>query len=230
MEYTVSGFSSAPGAQDNITNATKEITAAANFPLIRLMTVGQLFDSPGQPFMDLGWVEQPWAVASPASVGGGWPGHFSAVCWFFGRDYHMASGEPVGLVSSNWGATAIQTWLPASYLTPCLNGTDPENVDFTREARRVDLSILKTPVPPGNCTPGVNTVGSPCRTGADCCGLGCNPVNVSAGPGGTCDSAGPSNNVSSLYNTMIHPLTRVTIEGSALLTLCYSITTTPPLV
>jgi hypothetical protein len=43
MEYTVGGFPAAPGAQDAVTNATNEIAAAANFPLIRVMTVGQLY-------------------------------------------------------------------------------------------------------------------------------------------------------------------------------------------
>ena len=33
MEYTTSGFPAYPGAQDNVTNATKEIAAAAGFPL-----------------------------------------------------------------------------------------------------------------------------------------------------------------------------------------------------
>jgi sialate O-acetylesterase len=41
MEYTVGGFAASPGSQDAVTNATAEIAAAANFPLIRVMTVGK---------------------------------------------------------------------------------------------------------------------------------------------------------------------------------------------
>ena len=44
------GFPAAPGAQDAVTNATAEIAAAADFPLVRLMTVGQLYESPDLAF------------------------------------------------------------------------------------------------------------------------------------------------------------------------------------
>lgn len=42
MEYTVGAFPASPGSQDAVTNATEEIAAAAHFPTIRVMTVGQL--------------------------------------------------------------------------------------------------------------------------------------------------------------------------------------------
>ena len=48
---------------------------------------------------------------------------FSAVCWLTGRDIHDALNVPVGLVSSNWGGTAIQVWMSAEANTECKFGS-----------------------------------------------------------------------------------------------------------
>ena len=67
-------------------NATKEIAAAADFPDIRLFTAALVNSS--VPLMELASIEEPWSVASPASVGGKQWTYFSATCWFFGRDLY----------------------------------------------------------------------------------------------------------------------------------------------
>jgi len=157
---------------------------------------------------DLGWVEQPWAVASAGAIGGGWPGHFSAVCWFFGRDIFQAlgSGTPVGLISSNWGGTQVDVWTPAEALLPC-NATEGQTPPQAL-----------APPPQQQCTatsPGL--VGSLCKTAADCCGARtkCNPTDVAKSPAGTCDSGGLSTRgAGALFNSMIAPLTHTTIAGA----------------
>jgi hypothetical protein len=173
----VGGFPSSPGSQDEVTNATAEIAAAANFPLIRVMTVGQLYVST-TPMDDLGWVEQPWAIASPDSIGGGWPGHFSAVCWFFGRDLFQSLGgeTPVGLISSNWGATNSEVWTPEKALKPCAppNATARVATPLTTPTL-LPPGVLPTPCTPGAVGGGAAPVGTLCKTGADCCSKKCNP-------------------------------------------------------
>ncbi|CAB9499160.1 Sialate O-acetylesterase [Seminavis robusta] len=107
---------SIPGA----TNGTTEANKGNRYPHIRVFTVGQKTASK-TPLPDLQTVEQPWSVANNHSlytnvfyVNGGGYSHFSAVCFFFGRQVADGLGNkiPIGLISNNWGGTKIQRWQP----------------------------------------------------------------------------------------------------------------------
>lgn len=72
-----------------------------------------------QPLPVLKTLEQPWSVANATSVGGKSWQHFSAVCWFFGKQLYDKYQVPIGLVSSNWGGTIVQAWSSPDALSKC---------------------------------------------------------------------------------------------------------------
>merc|ERR1712166_33406 len=194
----------------NASNATAEIAAAAAFGAsIRVMTVGRVvaedMEPAGQqkmmPQRELPFVEQQWARASPETIGGPWGSNFSAVCWFFGRDMHKSTGYPIGLVSANWGATTIETWMSPAALTKCA-----DQKGFDRPYK---------PEPPSAA--GCKHLGASCTVGSsnECCGGRC--FYYSKPPlwpaGGYCDEKSPSNSNTQLFDNMITPLLSMTIRG-----------------
>lgn len=52
-----------------------------------------------------------WLKCSPETM---WK--FSAIAYFFGRKIHDEIHIPVGLISSNWGGSPIEAWIPESYI------------------------------------------------------------------------------------------------------------------
>ncbi|MBK9018189.1 MAG: hypothetical protein IPM82_31365 [Saprospiraceae bacterium] len=82
-------------------------TARANNPNLRLLTVSVDLDY--LPKKDIKGGR--WDVASMRTVG-----HFSAVAYFFGRYLQETLDVPIGLISSNLGATSIETWMSAGAL------------------------------------------------------------------------------------------------------------------
>jgi len=52
-------------------------------------------------------VDGHWEVCSPETMP-----NFSAIGYFFGEKLQTNLNMPVGLISSNWGGTPIETWLP----------------------------------------------------------------------------------------------------------------------
>jgi len=106
------------GGNENAGAYAKE---ADSYPNIRLFTVGTKTKS-NKPLKDLRTIEQKWGRASDLSVSHGSPfKHFSAVCWFFGRDVFkgLDSKVPVGLISDNWGGTQVEQWMPPATSLPC---------------------------------------------------------------------------------------------------------------
>eukprot|EP00937_MAST-01D_sp_MAST-1D-sp2_P006352 g6352.t1 len=78
--------------------------------------------APGAPCRGGASCREPWSRASAAALGGdpAW-NTFSAVCWLMGRRVHDALGGavPIGLVSSNWGGTPVQSWQPLASTRDC---------------------------------------------------------------------------------------------------------------
>lgn len=56
-----------------------------------------------------------WVVASPDTVR-----NFTAVGYFFGREIHQKTGQPIGLINSSWGGTDAESWTSDGQLS-----TDP---------------------------------------------------------------------------------------------------------
>ncbi len=115
-----SGQSNMQWAVRQSTNGEQEI-AAANFPKIRLFMI-PLVPS-GTPAQD---VVAQWVECSPQTVGGS-----SAVLFFFGRQIHKDLDLPVGLITTAWGGTRIQPWIPPQGYTaiPELEGEKNQMLD-----------------------------------------------------------------------------------------------------
>jgi sialate O-acetylesterase len=99
------------------TNAQEEI-AKATFPKIRLFIVPLTHSGTPSEHVAAQWVE-----CSPQTVAGS-----SAVLFFFGREIHERLDMPVGLITTAWGGTRIQPWIPPQGYTaiPELDGEKNE--------------------------------------------------------------------------------------------------------
>ncbi len=86
-------------------NAKTEI-ASAQHPMIRQFDVPNLVASSPQTN-----TAGHWEICSPATVA-----KFSAVAYYFARDWQQATGMPVGIINSTWGGTPIESWMSAQTL------------------------------------------------------------------------------------------------------------------
>ncbi|MCB0842122.1 MAG: 9-O-acetylesterase [Bacteroidetes bacterium] len=88
-------------------DAEKEIRQA-NYPYIRLFDVPHKVAFSPQEDIEAG----EWKECTPESIGA-----FSAVGYFFGRELHQKLDVPIGLISTNWGGTNIETWTSGKAIT-----------------------------------------------------------------------------------------------------------------
>jgi sialate O-acetylesterase len=97
--WLASGQSNMQLSVNDVTNAWKE-KAAADFPQIRMFTVGRV--PAATPQTNCGGQ---WVICSPQTVG-----NFSAAAYFFAREVHQEIHQPVGVIHSSWGGTPIEAW------------------------------------------------------------------------------------------------------------------------
>jgi sialate O-acetylesterase len=80
----------------------KRIFQEKDLSQIRTFTVKRMISD--QPEADC---EGEWQPASLATIES-----FSATAWFFGLNLHEQTGVPIALISSSWGGTGAEVWMP----------------------------------------------------------------------------------------------------------------------
>ncbi|KAM9217029.1 sialate O-acetylesterase [Leptosomus discolor] len=100
-----------------ITNASRELAAAARYPYVRLFAAAPARSA--TELEDLERIALPWAVPTAENLGQGNFTYFSAVCWLLGRSLYEALRYPVGLVEAAWGGTPIEAWSSRRALRAC---------------------------------------------------------------------------------------------------------------
>lgn len=88
-----------------VVNYKEELKTAAN-PSLRLFLVHKIVSDFPQDDCKGQWVE---CTADQLRA-------FSAVGYFFGKELYNKLQTPIGLISSSWGGTNIETWMPAEII------------------------------------------------------------------------------------------------------------------
>ncbi|MDA3879596.1 MAG: beta galactosidase jelly roll domain-containing protein [Prolixibacteraceae bacterium] len=99
--WVCSGQSNMEWPLSQTDGASQEIQRA-QYPAIRLFHVEK--NAAVEPAYDTAPAQ--WQICSPQTVA-----TFSAVGYYFGKNIHLETGVPIGLISSNWGGTIIETWI-----------------------------------------------------------------------------------------------------------------------
>ncbi|WP_136468364.1 sialate O-acetylesterase [Flagellimonas onchidii] len=113
---------------DNVQEEIKN----ANYSNIRFFQVPQRKsstpqdDTPGE-----------WLICSPETMQ-----NFSSVAYFFGRKLYKDLSIPIGLISSNWGGTPVEVWIPETLID--------SDAELSEAATKVGTNEWR-PHLPGDC-------------------------------------------------------------------------------
>ena len=181
--WLASGQSNMQMAVVGVKNAEQEMENADNYPNIRLCTVYNVnADTPQDDFAGH------WKQCDNESVK-----HFSATCYFFGKELYEKLNVPVGLINSSWGGTPAEAWTPAD----AMEG----DCDFKWTYDRFDRLMASMPEKIKKWQEQVKKWKADKAAGK----------KVSHEPW---KPAGERNKPSVLYNAMIHPLIPFRIAGA----------------
>ena len=100
----------------------EEDVKKAKFPEIRFCAVPQIIALEEQED-----VQTRWSVCSPQSAL-----QFSAVAYFFGSKLYQELDVPVGLISTNWGGSAIEGWISPEILKKELPGYKEKTKNYDK--------------------------------------------------------------------------------------------------
>ena len=87
------------GAEEEIYNS--------DYPGIRFFEIPKTHSFQEKSTLDSG----EWHVSNPENSP-----NFSAVAWYYAKKYHLETGIPIGIISSNWGGTPAESWVPVDEL------------------------------------------------------------------------------------------------------------------
>jgi sialate O-acetylesterase len=185
--WLCSGQSNMAFTLDKAINGKTE-AAAANHPEIRFFHVLSL--APGATAKPQEDCRGEWVVCNPQTAPG-----FSAAAYFFSRDLNRKLGLPVGIIQSAVGGTPAEHWVPAQALNgdPSFNPLTGYEAEYPMRCaiyqKYVEIRKKKAeqPQPAGQPTPQPLV---PPET----------PQQAAA-------------KFSTLYNSLIHPLTPFKIQG-----------------
>lgn len=124
--WLASGQSNMEWIVQNSLNSEKEIKDA-KWPQIRMFTVPRY--TADKPVKN---VNASWKVCSPETVG-----NFSAVAYFFAREIHKNQKTPVGILSSSWGGSRVETWISKNGLLS-EESTRKETLQYIQEFNKSD--------------------------------------------------------------------------------------------